>query len=493
MTTQSEKAARFLELHRPGNPLLLPNPWDQGSARLLASLGFQALATTSSGFAATLGRLDGSVSRGETLAHAATIVAATDLPVSADLENGYADDPADVARTVILAVEAGLAGCSIEDSTGHEDEPIYDSGLAAERVAAAAEAAHAGPVHLVLTARAENYLHGRPDLADTIARLQAYQAAGADVLYAPGLTSLADIRQVVAALDSPVNVLAVADAPPVSELAEADVSRVSVGGAFAFAALGALVDAATELRDKGTYGYLANSKTGREAIQRAVLRRLQNSDDDMAGPFFDAVERSRLCDLLEELGPDAPTLLPPWTTRDIAAHLVLRERDNLAAPGLVLPGAWSRLAERRSKELARQDFAGLVATVRSGPPPGFFRIGWVRRLPSLNEFFVHQEDVRRANGLGPRTNERALDEALWRNVGRGPWYLARRLRGAGLELQWEGTAKTVTARRGDPAVRVTGPPGELLLYLFGRKDAAQVEVSGPAAAVEAVRRARFGV
>jgi 2-methylisocitrate lyase-like PEP mutase family enzyme len=272
MTTQSEKAARFLELHRPGNPLLLPNPWDQGSARLLASLGFQALATTSSGFAATLGRLDGSVSRGVALAHAATIVAETELPVSADLENGYADEPAGVARTVVLAVEASLAGCSLEDFTGREDEPIYDIGLAAERVAAAAEAAHAGPVHLVLTARAENYLHGRPDLADTIARLQAYQAAGADVLYAPGLTSLADIRQVVSALDRPVNVLAVAGAPPVSELAEAGVSRVSVGGAFAFAALGALVDAATELRDKGTYGYLARAAVGREAIQRAVLR-----------------------------------------------------------------------------------------------------------------------------------------------------------------------------------------------------------------------------
>ncbi len=272
MTTQSEKAARFLELHRPGNPLLLPNPWDQGSARVLASLGFQALATTSSGFAATLGRLDGSVSRGEALAHAAAVVAATDLPVSADLENCFADDPDGVARTVALAVEAGLAGCSIEDATGRADEPIYDSGLAAERVAAAAEAAHVGPVRLVLTARAENYLHGRPDLADTIARLQAYQAAGADVLYAPGLTSLGDIRQVVSALDRPVNVLAVGGAPPVSELAEAGVSRVSVGGAFAFTALGALVDAATELRDKGTYGYLAGSKTGRQAIQDAVLR-----------------------------------------------------------------------------------------------------------------------------------------------------------------------------------------------------------------------------
>jgi 2-methylisocitrate lyase-like PEP mutase family enzyme len=269
MTTQSEKAVRFLELHRPGNPLLLPNPWDQGSARLLASLGFQALATTSSGYAATLGRLDGSVSRDEALAHAAAVVAATELPVSADLENCFADDPAGVARTAALAVEAGLAGCSIEDSTGREDEPIYDKGLAVERVAAAAEAAHAGPVRLVLTARAENFLRGRQDLADTIARLQAYQAAGADVLYAPGLTSLADIRQVVTSVDLPVNVLAVAGAPSVGELAGAGVSRVSVGGAFAAAAFGALVDAATELRDKGTYGYLAHSATGRQAIKSA--------------------------------------------------------------------------------------------------------------------------------------------------------------------------------------------------------------------------------
>jgi 2-methylisocitrate lyase-like PEP mutase family enzyme len=270
MTNQSEKAARFLDLHRPGNPLLLPNPWDQGSARLLASLGFQALATTSSGYAATLGRLDGSVSREEALAHAAAIVAATELPVSADLENCFADDPAGVARTVALGVEAGLAGCSLEDFTGAESDPIYDIAAANERVAAAAEAAHAGPVRLVLTARAENYLHGRPDLADTITRLQAYQAAGADVLYAPGLTSLADIRQVVAAVDRPVNVLAVAAAPSVGELAEAGVSRVSVGGAFAFAALGALVDAATELRDQGTYGYLAGSAVGRRAIQDAA-------------------------------------------------------------------------------------------------------------------------------------------------------------------------------------------------------------------------------
>jgi 2-methylisocitrate lyase-like PEP mutase family enzyme len=269
MTTHTGKARQFLDLHRPGNPLLLPNPWDLGSAKLLASLGFQALATTSSGFAATLGRLDGSVTRDDALAHAAAIVAATELPVSADLENCFADDPAGVARTVTLAAETGLAGCSVEDFTGDDGEPIYDIGLAAERVAAAAEAAHAGPARLVLTARAENHLHGRADLADTITRLQAYQQAGADVLYAPGLTSLADIRQVVTAVDRPVNVLAMSGAPPVSELAGAGVSRVSVGGAFAFATLGALADAASELRDRGTYGYLAMSAAGRRAVQRA--------------------------------------------------------------------------------------------------------------------------------------------------------------------------------------------------------------------------------
>jgi 2-methylisocitrate lyase-like PEP mutase family enzyme len=197
MTGQADKAKRFLALHRGSGPLLMPNAWDQGSARLLGSLGFDALATTSSGFAATLGRLDGSVSRDEALAHATVISGATDLPVSADLENCFADEPEGVAETVWLAAATGLAGCSVEDFTGRDSEPIYPVALAAERVAAAAEAAHGGPARLVLTARAENYLHGRPDLADTIARLQAYQAAGADVLYAPGLTRLEDIRQVV--------------------------------------------------------------------------------------------------------------------------------------------------------------------------------------------------------------------------------------------------------------------------------------------------------
>ena len=214
---------------------------------------------------------------------------------------------------------------------------------------------------------------------------------------------------------------------------------------------------------------------------------------DMPNGLFDANERKLLADLLDELGPDAPTLLDPWTTRDLAAHLILREHDYLAAPGLVLPGAWSRFAERRRTALAREDFGWVVAMIRSGPPPGFFRIGWVRRLANLNEFFVHHEDVRRANGRAPRTNSPAMDAALWRNVSRAPWFLARRLRGAGLELQWAGTAHTIRARRGEPTVRIAGPPGELLLYLFGRQHAARVEVSGSPNAVNAVRRARFGM
>jgi 2-methylisocitrate lyase-like PEP mutase family enzyme len=262
-------ADRFLALHRPGQPLLLPNPWDAGSARVLASLGFEALATTSSGFAGTLGRPDGSVTRDEAIGHAAAIVAATPLPVSADLENGFADEPGDVARTVAAAIGAGLAGCSVEDSSRRPDEPVCDPGLAADRVAAAAEAAHTGPRRLVLTARAENYLYGRDDLADTIARLQRYSQAGADVLYAPGLTRADDIREVVSSVDKPVNVLTMPGTPAVAELASLGVARISVGGAFAYAALGALVDAATELRDAGTYGYLRGSAAGRKAAGSA--------------------------------------------------------------------------------------------------------------------------------------------------------------------------------------------------------------------------------
>ncbi len=269
MTSQRDKVKRFLELHHGNEPLLIPNPWDAGSARLLEWLGFPALATTSSGFAATLGRPDGSASREEALGHAAAIVAATTLPVSADLEDGFSGSPEGVAETVRLAAAAGLAGCSIEDFTRHDDDPVYDRPLAADRVAAAAEAAAGGPARLVLTARAENYLHGRPELADTIARLQAYQEAGADVLYAPGLTSLADVREVVRSVDRPVNVLARIGGPTVAELADAGVSRISVGGAFAFAAIGAVVEAARELREQGTQRYLERASQGRAAAQAA--------------------------------------------------------------------------------------------------------------------------------------------------------------------------------------------------------------------------------
>jgi 2-methylisocitrate lyase-like PEP mutase family enzyme len=269
MAQLSGLSQRFLDLHRADAPLLMPNPWDAGSARLLASLGFQALATTSSGHAATLGQLDGSVDRDGALAHAAQIVAAVDVPVSADLENGFADDPAGVADTVRGARAAGLAGCSIEDSTQRADDAIYDLGLAVERVAAAAEAAHDGGSGIVLTARAENHLHGRDDLADTIARLRAYEAAGADVLYAPGLRSVDDIRAVIGAVGLPVNVLALPGGPTVSELAELGVGRISVGGAFAYAALGAVVEAATELLERGTYAFWDGANVGRQAARRA--------------------------------------------------------------------------------------------------------------------------------------------------------------------------------------------------------------------------------
>src|ERR1700737_1229322 len=217
MQTQAEETDRFLALHHGERPLLLANAWDVGSAKLLAWLGFQALATTSGGFAASLGRLDYCVSREEALAHAAALVEATAVPVSADLENGFADDPAGVAETVRLAVEVGLAGCSVEDWSG-ADQRLYPAEAAAERVGAAAEAAHTGPERLVLTARAENYLRGNPDLNDTIARLRSFQEAGADVLYAPALDSPEDLRRLLSSVELPVNVLARPGAPSVSEL-----------------------------------------------------------------------------------------------------------------------------------------------------------------------------------------------------------------------------------------------------------------------------------
>jgi 2-methylisocitrate lyase-like PEP mutase family enzyme len=268
-TAQAELAAHFLQLHRPGEPLLMPNAWDVGSAVLLASLGFEALASTSGGFATSKGRLDGAMERGEVLAHVAELAAATPLPLSADLESCFADDPEGVARTIAEAVDGGVAGCSVEDFTGQAEDPIYDIGLATARVEAAAAAAHDGPVRVVLTARAENYIHGRLDLADTIARMQAYQEAGADVLFAPRLDDPGELRQLMAAVDLPVSVLAAPGAPNVAELAVLGVSRISVGGAFAVAAYGALVNAARELREQGTYGYWELTKTGGRAVRAA--------------------------------------------------------------------------------------------------------------------------------------------------------------------------------------------------------------------------------
>jgi 2-methylisocitrate lyase-like PEP mutase family enzyme len=269
MATQAEKARTFLELHHAATPLLMPNPWDAGAARILQSIGFPALATTSSGFAATLGRLDGQVTRDEAIAHGGAIAAAVDVPVSADLENCFADDPAGVAETVRLAVAAGLCGGSVEDYSGSS---LYDVARAAERVAAAADAAHAGDVHYVLTARAENHIRGNPDLADTIARLQAYQEAGADVLFAPGLSDLDDIRRVVSSVDRPVNILAGPNAPTVAELGSAGVRRISVGGAFTYVALNALADAGRELLEHGTYGYWEKAGPGMK-MAREVLKR----------------------------------------------------------------------------------------------------------------------------------------------------------------------------------------------------------------------------
>jgi uncharacterized protein (TIGR03085 family) len=214
----------------------------------------------------------------------------------------------------------------------------------------------------------------------------------------------------------------------------------------------------------------------------------------MAVLGFDAQERRAFCDELDALGPSAATLLDGWTAHDLAAHLVLRERDMVAGPCLVLPGRLHRFAERRRVSLTeRHDFDWLVARIRSGPPPGFFRIGWVGSFPNLNEFFVHHEDLRRANGMGPRTLTPELDAALWRNVCRSSRYLSRRLRDAGLEIEWAGTNERKRVRAGEPTVRITGLPGELLLYVFGRQRAARVEVTGTIGAVATLHRTRFGM
>jgi 2-methylisocitrate lyase-like PEP mutase family enzyme len=263
MPTQSEKANAFRALHQRSGAFVIPNPWDAGSARLLAQLGFEALATTSAGFAFSLGRPDaeGALSREEILDNARAIVEATGLPVSADLENGFGDDPADCAETIRRAAQAGLVGGSIEDATGRPGDPIYAFDHSVERVRAAVAAARQLPFPFTLTARAENFLFGRPDLADTIRRLRAFQEAGADVLYAPGLKSRDDIAALVRAVGRPVNVIMGLQGVQLSvaELSALGVKRISVGSAFARAAWGGFLEAAREVKERGTFGFAAKA------------------------------------------------------------------------------------------------------------------------------------------------------------------------------------------------------------------------------------------
>jgi len=256
--TQDQKAARFRALHDAPGAFVIPNPWDVGSARILAGLGFQALATSSAASASALGCRDGRLTRDQALEHARLIVDATDLPVSADLEKGFGDTPEVVAETVRLAAEVGLVGCTIEDATGNPASPLYDTGLAVERIAAAAEAARALRSPFILTARAHNLLYGAPHLDDAIHRLQAFEEVGADVLFAPGLADLASVRTVCAAVSKPVNFMVGIKGKSFSlaELAEAGVRRISLATSLYRSAMTGLLDAAREVKDKGTFGFL---------------------------------------------------------------------------------------------------------------------------------------------------------------------------------------------------------------------------------------------
>ena len=259
--SQGEKAVRFKALHQGPGAFVIANPWDAGSARVLAGLGFQALATSSGASAGVLGRRDGQVRREEALAQARAICDATDLPVSADLEKGFGDAPRDAAETILLAAGVGLVGGSIEDASGDMDRPLYDIGLAADRVAASAEAARSLPFPFLLTARAENFLRGKPDLEDTIRRLQAFEKAGADVLFAPGLPDLAAVRAVCAAVSKPVNFMAGIKGKSftVAELEATGVRRISLATSLYRAAMTGLVEAAREVREKGAFGFLDRS------------------------------------------------------------------------------------------------------------------------------------------------------------------------------------------------------------------------------------------
>jgi 2-methylisocitrate lyase-like PEP mutase family enzyme len=258
MPTQAEKAAAFRVLHERPGAFIIPNPWDPGTAKLLSALGFEALATTSLGLANTFGRTDSKVSGAEVIANCRAIADATDLPVNADLENCFAHEPKRAAETIRLAAEAGAVGGSIEDYSGDPKNPIYDFDLAVARVRAAAELAHGLPVPFLLTARAENLLHGRNDMADTIRRLQAYEAAGADVLYAPGLRNVAEVRAVVEAVNRPVNVVTGWLDPDITaaELAEAGAKRISVGGALSRLALATFVEASRAMREQGSFAWM---------------------------------------------------------------------------------------------------------------------------------------------------------------------------------------------------------------------------------------------
>lgn len=254
----ADAIARFRALHERPGAFVIPNPWDIGSARLLADLGFEALATTSAGFAWSVGRPDGGVGRDEMLEHCAQIVGATPLPVNADLENCYAHDPAGVAQTIRMAAATGLAGASIEDASGDPKQPIYELEHAVERVRAGVAANRAHPVPMLITARAENFLHGRKDLADTIRRLQAFEAAGADVLYAPGLATPDEIRTVTAAVKRPLNVLTGTWCPDLTftEIEAAGAKRISVGGGLARAAYSEMLRAARDIKEKGSFAYI---------------------------------------------------------------------------------------------------------------------------------------------------------------------------------------------------------------------------------------------
>ena len=260
MATQTEKAKVFRALHERNKAFIIPNPWDVGTARMLAHLGFEALATTSMGFALSIGKQDNAAGRDAVLAHALALTSATELPVSADLENGFGDTPEIAAETIRLAAGAGLVGGSIEDSTGRPENPIYELGKAVERIRAAVESARSLPFPFTLTARAENYLHGRADLNDTIRRLQAYQEAGADVLYAPGLTTKEEITEVARSVNRPVNVLMGLKHVywTLEELSAMGVRRVSVGSGLYRVALANFVRAAREMHEAGTFSALAN-------------------------------------------------------------------------------------------------------------------------------------------------------------------------------------------------------------------------------------------